>query len=259
MGGRSSAHMAKAKKRHVVITGGGRGIGAEIARRFSAAGDRITVMSRTREEVEKVADEVGGYGVRCDVGEPASVEAAFMAAGPVDVLINCAGVARSGPVLKTDVRIWEEHLKVNLTGAFLCSLKVLPGMANRGNGRIVNVASVAGLRGYPYLAAYCASKHGLIGLTRSLAMEYAEKGVTINAVCPGYVEGSLLTGAIANIVDKTGRGADEVREELEARNPQKRFFDAAEVAATVFYLAGPDAKGINGQALSVCGGEIHAG
>lgn len=246
-----------AKKRHVVITGGGRGIGAEIARRFAAEGDRITVLARTREEVEKVADEVGGYGVRCDVGEPASVEAAFMAAGPVDVLINNAGMARSSPVLKTDVRVWDEHLKVNLTGAFLCSLKVLPGMASRGNGRIINISSVAGLKGYAYLAAYCASKHGLIGLTRSLAAEYAEKGVTVNSICPGYVESSLLTGSIQNIVDKTGRDIDEVRSELEARNPQRRFVDPAEVAAMCVFLASESARGVNGQAITICGGEIN--
>lgn len=246
-----------AKRRHVVITGGGRGIGAEIARRFAKLGDRITVLARTREEVEKIADEVGGYGVRCDVGEPASVEAAFMAAGPVDVLINNAGVARSSPVLKTDVRVWEEHLKVNLTGAFLCSLKVLPGMASRGNGRIINMASVAGLKGYPYLAAYTASKHGLIGLTRALAVEYADKGVTINAVCPGYVESPLLQHAIQNIVDKTGRDVDEVRQDLADRNPQHRFLDAEEIAAMCVFLASDEARGVNGQALSVCGGELN--
>lgn len=246
-----------AKKRHVVITGGGRGIGAEIARRFAKQGDRITVLARTREEVEKIADEVGGYGVRCDVGEPASVEAAFMAAGPVDVLINNAGMARSSPVLKTDVRVWDEHLKVNLTGAFLCSLKVLPGMSSRSNGRIINVASVAGQKGYAYLAAYCASKHGLIGLTRSLAAEYAERGVTVNAICPGYVDGALLQSSIQNIVDKTGRDADEVRSELEARNPQRRFLDAEEIAAMCVFLASDEARGINGQAISVCGGELN--
>lgn len=244
-------------RRHVVITGGGRGIGAETARRFAALGDRVTVMSRTRDEVEKVADEVGGYGIRCDVGEPASVEAAFMAAGPVDVLINCAGVARSSPVLKTDVRVWEEHLKVNLTGAFLCSLKVLPFMASRSKGRIVNVASVAGLKGYGYLAAYCASKHGLVGLTRALAAEYADKGVTVNAICPGYVDSPLLTGAIANIVEKTGRTMEEVRSELEEQNPQHRFFEASEVASMAIFLASDEAKGVNGQALSICGGALN--
>jgi NAD(P)-dependent dehydrogenase (short-subunit alcohol dehydrogenase family) len=245
------------KRRHVVITGGGRGIGAEIARTFAKLGDRITVLARTREEVEGVADEVGGYGVRCDVGEPASVEAAFMAAGPVDILINNAGVARSSPVLKTDVRVWEEHMKVNLTGSFLCSLKVLPGMSSRGNGRIINIASVAGLKGYPYLAAYCASKHGLIGLTRALAAEYADKGVTVNAICPGYVEGPLLDHSIQNIVDKTGRDIDEVRQELADRSPQHRFLDAEEIAAMCVFLASESARGINGQALSVCGGEIN--
>lgn len=245
-------------RRHVVVTGGGRGIGAEIARRFAAAGDRVTVMARTRDEVERVADEIGGYGVRCDVGEPASVEAAFMAAGPADVLVNCAGVARSSPVLKTDVRVWEEHLKVNLTGAFLCSLKVLPYMASRGRGRIINIASVAGLKGYPYLAAYCASKHGLVGLTRALAAEYADQGVTVNAVCPGYVESPLLTGAIQNIVEKTGRVSEEVREELMALSPQHRFFDASEVAAMALFLASEDARGINGQAIPICGGALNS-
>jgi len=244
-------------RRHVVITGGGRGIGAEIARRFAAQGDRITVMSRTRDEVEKVADEIGGYGVRCDVGEPASVEAAFMAAGPVDVLINNAGIARSSPVLKTDVRVWEEHLKVNLTGAFLCSLKVLPFMASRGRGRIINVASVAGLKGYPYLAAYCASKHGLIGLTRALAAEYADKGVTVNAICPGYVDSPLLSASIANIVEKTGRSIEDVKADLEAQNPQSRFLEASEIASLAVFLATDEARGINGQALSVCGGALN--
>jgi 3-hydroxybutyrate dehydrogenase len=245
-------------RRHVLITGGGRGIGAEMARRFAALGDRITVLSRSRDEVERVADEVGGYGIRCDVGEPASVEAAFMAAGPVDVLINNAGVARSSPVLKTDVRVWEEHLKVNLTGSFLCSLKVLPGMASRGRGRIINVASVAGLKGYPYLAAYCASKHGLIGLTRALAAEYGGQGVTVNAICPGYVDSQMLTQAIQNIVDKTGRSADEVRAELESQTPQNRFFEVGEVAAMAVFLASDEAKGVNGQALTICGGALNS-
>lgn len=245
-------------KRHVVVTGGGRGIGAEIARRFSAAGDRVTVMARTRDEVEKIADEIGGYGVRCDVGEPASVEAAFMAAGPADVLVNCAGVARSSPVLKTDVRVWEEHLKVNLTGSFLCSLKVLPFMASRNKGRIINVSSVAGLKGYPYLAAYCASKHGLVGLTRALAAEYADKGVTVNAICPGYVESSLLTQSIQNIVEKTGRTPEEVRTELEDMSPQHRFFEASEVASMALFLASDEARGVNGQALAICGGALNS-
>jgi NAD(P)-dependent dehydrogenase (short-subunit alcohol dehydrogenase family) len=245
-------------RRHVLITGGGRGIGAEMARRFAALGDRITVLSRSRDEVERVADEVGGYGIRCDVGEPASVEAAFMAAGPVDVLINNAGVARSSPVLKTDVRVWEEHLKVNLTGSFLCSLKVLPGMASRGRGRIINVASIAGLKGYPYLAAYCASKHGLIGLTRALAAEYGGQGVTVNAICPGYVDSQMLTQAIQNIVDKTGRSADEVRAELESQTPQNRFFEVGEVAAMAVFLASEEAKGVNGQALTICGGALNS-
>lgn len=245
-------------QRHVVVTGGGRGVGAATARRFKEMGDRVTLMARSRVEIERLADEIGAYSVRADVSDPASVEAAFMAAGPVDILVNNAGIVRTGLLTKTDVRVWEEHLKVNLTGSFLCSLKVLPGMASRGRGRIINVASVAGLKGYPYLAAYCASKHGLIGLTRALAAEYGGQGVTVNAICPGYVDSQMLSQAIQNIVDKTGRSADEVRAELESQTPQNRFFEVGEVAAMAVFLASDEAKGVNGQALTICGGALNS-
>ena len=188
-------------QRHVVVTGGGRGIGAAVAQKFRELGDRVTVMARTRNEIEKLADEIGAYAVRTDVGDPASVEAAFMAAGPVDVLVNNAGIARTSLVVKTDVRVWEEHLKVNLTGAFLCSLKVLPGMISRGKGRIINVSSICGLKGFSHMAAYCASKHGLIGFTRSLSSEVGDKGVTVNAVCPGWVDTPLTHMAAQNIAE----------------------------------------------------------
>ncbi len=244
------------KSRHVVITGGGRGIGAQIARNFRAKGERVTLMARTRNEIDALADEIGAYPVRIDVADPASVEAAFMAAGPVDVLINNAGMIRTSLVTKTDVRVWEEHLKVNLTGSFLCALKVLPGMIGRGKGRIINISSVAGHKGYPYMAAYCASKHGLVGFTRALATEVHGKGVTVNCVSPGYVDTPMLRWAADNIAEKSGREPAELMEMFEARNPQGRFITGDEIAEAVRFLASDSASGINGQEIVIDGGEL---
>jgi 3-hydroxybutyrate dehydrogenase len=243
-------------QRHVVVTGGGRGIGAAVAQKFRELGDRVTVMARTRNEIEKLADEIGAYAVRTDVGDPASVEAAFMAAGPVDVLVNNAGIARTSLVVKTDVRVWEEHLKVNLTGAFLCSLKVLPGMISRGKGRIINVSSICGLKGFSHMAAYCASKHGLIGFTRSLSSEVGDKGVTVNAVCPGWVDTPLTHMAAQNIADKSSSSVDDVLTAFRARHPQNRLFTPQEVAEVIAFLASDGAGGINGQAVAIDGGEL---
>lgn len=243
------------KARHVVVTGGGRGIGAATARKFKELGFRVTVMARSRGEIEKLADEIGAYAVRVDVGDPASVEAAFMAAGPVDVLVNNAAIVRASLVTKTDVRVWEEHLKVNLTGAFLCSLKVLPGMISRGWGRIVNVASTAAFQGYPFLAAYTASKHGLIGLTRALAAEVGGKGVTVNAVCPGFTDSPLAESFVQNIAEKTDSSAEDLRARLKASTPQGRLFTADEIAEIIACFATDAAAGVNGQVLAVDGGQ----
>ena len=244
------------KAPHAVITGGGRGIGAAVARKFKSEGYRVTVMSRTRGDIDRLADEIRAYAVRIDVGDPASVEAAFMAAGPVDVLVNNAAVVRPSEVLETDVRVWEEHLKINLTGAFLCSLKVLPGMINRGRGRIVNISSTAGLKGFSHLAAYCASKHGLIGFTRALAAEVGDKGVTVNAICPGFVDSPMTTAIVDGIAERTEATAEEVLNLFKSRSPQDRLFSPEEVANTVFWLAGEEARGINGQQLTLDGGEL---
>lgn len=244
------------KAPHAVVTGGGRGIGAATARKFKAAGYRVTVMARTRSEIEALADEIGAYAVRVDVGDPASVEAAFMAAGPVDVLVNNAGMVRSGRVMKTDVRVWEEHLKVNLTGAFLCALKVLPGMISRGKGRIINVACVAGQKGFPYMAAYSASKHGLIGFTRSLASEVGNQGVTVNAVCPGYTDTPMLRTAMELIIERSGLDGDETEAWFKSRNQQGRLLEPNEVADAIMFLAQDDAKAINGQTLTIDAGEL---
>jgi NAD(P)-dependent dehydrogenase (short-subunit alcohol dehydrogenase family) len=244
------------KAKHVVVTGGGRGIGAATARRFKSLGYRVTVMARTRSEIEPLADEIEAYAVRVDVGDPASVEAAFMAAGPVDVLVNNAGMVRPSLVTKTDVRVWEEHLKVNLTGAFLCSLKVLPGMTSRGRGRIINVAGTYGLRGEAYMAAYCASKAGLLGFTKALSAEVGGQGVTVNAVCPGFVDSPLMEVAIQNLVERSETEREDIVSRLQGRSPQNRMFTVDEVADAIAYLASPGAAGINGQTLVLDGGEL---
>ena len=244
------------KAKHVVVTGGGRGIGAATARRFKSLGYRVTVMARTRSEIEPLADEIEAYAVRVDVGDPASVEAAFMAAGPVDVLVNNAGMVRPSLVTKTDVRVWEEHLKVNLTGAFLCSLKVLPGMTSRGRGRIINVAGSYGLRGEAYMAAYCASKAGLLGFTKALSAEVGGHGVTVNAVCPGFVDSPLMEVAIQNLVERSETDRDAIVARLQGRSPQNRMFSVDEVADAIAYLASSGAAGINGQTLVLDGGEL---
>lgn len=244
------------KAPHVVVTGGGRGIGAATARRFKSLGYRVTVMARNRSEIEPLADEIEAYAVRVDVGDPASVEAAFMAAGPVDVLVNNAGMVRPSLVTKTDVRVWEEHLKVNLTGAFLCSLKVLPGMTSRGRGRIINIAGTYGIRGEAYMAAYCASKAGLLGFTKALSAEVGAQGVTVNAVCPGFVDSPLMETAIQNLVERSEESREEIIARLQGRSTQDRMFTPDEVADAVAYLASPGAAGINGQTLVIDGGEL---
>jgi NAD(P)-dependent dehydrogenase (short-subunit alcohol dehydrogenase family) len=191
-----------------------------------------------------------------DVADAASVEAAFARAGAVDILVNNAGQAASAPFGRTDAALWRRMLDVNLTGAWHCIQAALPGMLDLGWGRIVNVASTAGLTGYRYVAAYCAAKHGLVGLTRALALEVAAKGVTVNAVCPGYTETDLVLDAVANIVRKTGRPEEQARAELAAANPQGRLVQPDEVAHAVAWLCMPAASALNGQAVAVAGGEV---
>jgi NAD(P)-dependent dehydrogenase (short-subunit alcohol dehydrogenase family) len=235
-----------AKAPHVVVTGAGRGIGAATVRLFKNEGYRVTLMARSRNQIETLADEIGAYAVRVDVGDPASVEAAFMAAGPVDVLVNNAGMVRTSRIMKTDVRVWEEHLKVNLTGSFLCALKVLPGMVSRGRGRIVNVASVAAIRGLPYLGAYCASKHGLIGLTRSLAVEVGDKGITVNALCPGYVDTTMTRDACEFIADRSQHTEEEARAFMAAQNKSGKMLTPEDVAKSIYWLATQEGEVPNG-------------
>jgi NAD(P)-dependent dehydrogenase (short-subunit alcohol dehydrogenase family) len=243
---------------HAVVTGGGSGIGAAIATALANDGLRITLMGRTLKRLESLALP-GAQCVVCDVSDPASVQAAFDAAaerGPIDVLVNNAGEVESQPFMRTSPDMWQRLLDVNLTGSFLCTRQVLPGMVERGFGRIVNVASTAALTGYAYVAAYCAAKHGVLGMTRALALEVAKKGVTVNAVCPGYTDTDIVATAIDRIVAKTGRSAGQARAELASANPQGRLVTPHEVAGAVSWLCRRESSAITGQAIAVAGGEV---
>ena len=250
--------------RHALVTGGGRGIGAAIARALLAKGARVTITGRSREALAATVAELSAFGeidcVPMDVASADSVAQAFGAAqarfGPVAVLVNNAGQAASAPFLKTSADVWQQMLAVNLSGTWHCIQAALPGMLEARWGRIVNVASTAGLTGYGYVSAYCAAKHGVIGLTRSLALEVAAKGVTVNAVCPGYTETDIVRDAVANIVAKTGRTEQEALAELAAGNPQKRLVQPEEVANAVAWLCMPGAGAMNGQSVAVAGGEV---
>jgi NAD(P)-dependent dehydrogenase (short-subunit alcohol dehydrogenase family) len=237
-----------------LVTGGGRGIGAAIAAALTAQGARVTVLGRTEATLKRaVADGVAAAFIVADVTDPAAWAAIDE---PLDILVNNAGAAESVPLARTTRAQWDAMLAVNLTSAFEACRAVAPGMAKRGYGRIVNIASTAGLRGYPYVAAYCAAKHGMIGLTRALAMEFATSGVTVNAVCPGWTETDLLMGAVERVVATTGRKAEAVLEHFAKSNPQGRLIAPAEVAEAVLFLCRPGASAMTGQAIAVAGGEV---
>jgi NAD(P)-dependent dehydrogenase (short-subunit alcohol dehydrogenase family) len=244
--------------KHAVVTGGGSGIGAAIAQQLTADGFTVTLLGRTTSSLEATAAAIGGdtRTCVCDITDRNAVQRTFAALPPVQVLVNNAGQAESALVSRTSDALWERMLAVNLTGTFSCTRAVLDGMRAAGRGRIVNIASTAGLRGYPYVAAYAAAKHGVIGFTRALALEVAATGITVNAVCPGFTDTDMLARSVANIVAKTGRSAEEARAELSALNPQRRFISPADVAATVSWLCSEGAAAITGQALSVSGGEV---
>jgi NAD(P)-dependent dehydrogenase (short-subunit alcohol dehydrogenase family) len=241
---------------HAVVTGGSRGIGRAIAVELVNAGAQVTIMGRSSDTLHETAAAIGIQALVCDVTDPGSVRLAFESCKPVDVLVNNAGAARSAPFYKTDLDLWEQMITVNLTGTYLCSREVIAGMLARHSGRIVNIASTAGLKGYPYVSAYCAAKHGVIGLTRALAQEVAAKGITVNAVCPGYVATEMTTETIDNIVRLTGRSHDDARADLIKNNPQGRLISAEEVAQTVLWLLSPAAMALNGQAIALAGGEL---
>lgn len=258
----------KLENRIALITGGGRGIGRAIALAFAREGATIALCSRTADEVESVASEIRQqfhvdtfYDV-CDVSDPSDVYEFFRATGNAfgqrrpDILVNNAGIAESAPLGKTDDDLWQRHLAINLSGTFYCTRAAMPAMLERGWGRVINVASIAGKTGAPYIAAYSASKHGVLGLTRSVAQEVATKGITVNAICPGYVDTDMTSRGIENVTAKTGRSADQALEAIMKLSPQKRLVTVEEVAALALLLASEEGRGINGQAINIDGGAV---
>jgi 3-hydroxybutyrate dehydrogenase len=257
----------KLKDRIALITGGGRGIGRAIALAFAREGASVAVAARTTSEVERVAEEIASesgtqaIALSCDVGDAASVARMFeevserMGRAP-DIMVNNAGVAQSAPLVKTTDELWHKHLAVNLSGTFYCTRAALPAMIERGWGRVINIASIAGKTGAPYVSAYTASKHGVLGLTRSVALEVATRGITVNAICPGYVDTRMAENAIETITSKTGRSEQEARGTLERMSPQNRLITSEEVAALALLLASEEGRGITGQAINIDGGTV---
>lgn len=255
------------ENRLAFITGGGRGIGRAIALAFAREGASVAVAARTRAQVDSVAKEIADQvgvetlAIECDVADAESVDRAFakvkerFGRGP-DILVNNAGIAETSPFVKTDEAMWQRHLEVNLTGTFRCTRAALPGMLERGWGRIINIASIAGKTGAPYISAYAASKHGVLGLTRSLALEVGASGITVNAICPGYVDTEMTSRGIENIVARTGKSADDALAAIKRMSPQNRLITAEEVAALALLLASEEGRGINGQAINVDGGTV---
>ena len=251
--------------RHAVVTGGGRGIGAAIASELARLGASVTIMGRDAAALDRQAASLtarhGGIvlGASCDVADEASVERAFAAAraafGDPHVLVNNAGQGASAPLLGTSRETWDRLIAVNLTGTFLCTQQVLPAMLAARAGRIVNVASTAGVRGYARLAAYSATKHGVVGLTRSTAAEVAKQGVTVNAVCPGYVDTDMAQEGVDNLVRALGKTPEEARAMLARTLPRGTLLDPAEVATVVGWLCSPAASGVSGQAIVINGGD----
>ena len=245
---------------HALVTGGARGIGREVAATLARAGASVTVVGRNREALDAVvAEGLAHFAIVGDVADEAALGRAVATAGarqPIDILVANAGAAESAPFAKSDPALFRRMWEVNFLGVVHAAQAVLPSMKTLGRGRIIAIASTAGLKGYPYVTAYAAAKHAVVGLVRSLALELATTGITVNAVCPGFTDTDLLTGSIDTIMRKTGRSRGEAIAELAKHNPQGRLVTPVEVADTVLWLCGDGAGAITGQAIAVAGGEI---
>jgi len=243
-----------------VVTGGATGIGKAISKMLIGAGASVTIMGRDEERLDKVSKEIGAQAIRLDVADEDSVASAFenhkKQSGALDILVNNAGMAQTALLERTTLEQFENSLAVNLTGTFLCIRAVLPGMKTQQKGTIINIASTAGLKGYPYVSAYVAAKHGVVGLTKSLAEEVGAQNITVNAICPGFTDTEMVSRSIDTIMEKTGRSKDEALKELTSSNPQGRLVKPEEVAGTVLWLCGDNAAAINGQSIAVAGGEV---
>jgi 3-hydroxybutyrate dehydrogenase len=247
--------------RHALVTGGGRGIGRAIAASLVQAGATVTIVGRSPASLEEAILQGDAHAAAvADVTDVQAVQRAVLEAvdrhGPVDLMIANAGAAASAPFIRTGPDVFRQMLEVNLLGVTNIAQAVLDSMTERGFGRIVAVASTAGLKGYPYVSAYCAAKHAVIGFVRALALETAKTGVTINAVCPGFTDTDLVSESLDRIMVKTNRSRDEALGELVKHNPQGRLIDPSEIADTVLWLCGEGARSVTGQAIVVAGGEI---
>ena len=254
------------KGQHAIVTGGTRGIGAAISNYLARLGANISLTGRTEETLNTqsahLAREYGvqSFTVKGDMSQETDVEKcfgdAFETLGPPHILINNAGIGKSAPFHRMDSEMWNSIIGLNLTGTFLCTRQVFGTMRDAGYGRIVNISSTVGLRGYPYIAAYCASKHGVIGLTRTLALECVKKGITVNAICPGYTDTDLVNDAVDEIVNKTGRDRGDIQSEIDNMSPMGRMVSPEEVAETVAWVCLPSSASITGQAIVIAGGAV---
>ncbi len=248
--------------RHAIVTGGGRGLGADIAWALARAGASLTLMGRDAITLADTGNEIAAkcgvdvLTVECDVADEASVVAAFHRAGDAYILVNNAGQSKGAELKDTSRALWDAMINVNLTGTFLCTQQVLSGMQRNGEGRIINIASTAGLKGYTRITAYCAAKHGVVGFTRALAAETARTGVTVNAICPSYIEGEMSDRAVAQIAEHRGISEEQARQKLTRLIPVGRLIKPSEVTSAVLWLCSPDAGAITGQAIAVAGGEV---
>ncbi len=247
-------------KQHAVVTGGASGIGAAIAEHLAQVGMRVTLMGRDQEKLLATANGFNAVTQQVDISKPDDVRRGFAAAvqvnGPVTILVNNAGVVETSTFAKMSDELWNAMLAVNLTGTYLCTKSVVDSMSAAGFGRIINIASTASLKGYAYVSAYCAAKHGVLGLTRALALELARKGVTVNAVCPGYTDTEMVSRSLDTIVERTGMDREQALAELVRGNPQGRLIKPQEIAETVLWLCNPNSASITGQAIAVAGGEV---